>query len=115
MQTQQAQAEATYVRFLPKLQNWVGWFALVRGDRLGGVFPTYTAATAAWMAMYGPVPALIRRIEPIASAAGTAVAPPPGRTGRTEPTASEPRRSFSVACNWAVPTGRNRSQQDYAA
>ena len=112
-------AEATYERHLPNLRQWAGWFALVRGEQLGGVFPTYTAATTAWMAMYGPVPALIRRIEPLTP-------PVPGKTTEPVPSAGEsagevvgpihktvrPRpgvggadHRFVVACGWAFPFG----------
>jgi hypothetical protein len=77
------EAEATYERILPELQLWVGCFALVRDSQLGGVFSNYDEAARAWMAMYGPVPALIRRIERLPTAiVGAADAPmsPPAMT-----------------------------------
>ena len=90
MPTHQAQAEATYRKHLPNLQKWSGWFALVRGDRLGGVFPTHAAAAAAWMSMYGPVPALIRRIKPTETAAADA-SPPPATPAPIRPAQPTPR------------------------
>ena len=65
-------AEETYRKNLPRLLAWAGWFALVRDEQLGGVFPTYAAAAEAWMSLYGPVPALIRRIRPVPEAVATA-------------------------------------------
>ncbi len=70
------ESEATYQKLLPDLQPWVGWFALVRGSQLGGIFSTHDTAARAWMAMYGPVPALIRRIERLRDAIPTVVAAP---------------------------------------
>jgi hypothetical protein len=116
MPNNRAIAEATYERHLPNLRQWAGWFALVRGDQLGGVFPTYAAATAAWMAMYGPVPALIRRIE--ASTPGVAPeaaesVPSAGavvgtvhKTLRRRPEATDGDHRFVVVCGWAFPFGR---------
>lgn len=116
MLTEQAQADATYQKHLTSLQGWVGWFALVRGDRLGGIFPTYEAAAAAWMDMYGPVPALIRRIElnqsDVDVAAGPVVETSRRRVDVETITPAEADARLAVAYSWAVAGGRG---QEYAA
>ena len=87
-------AEETYRRHLPGLRGWAGWFVLIRGDRLGGVFPTYADAATAWLAMYGPVPALIRRIDAAEVGVGHASDDPAARlrlpSGRRGPRPSSP-------------------------
>ena len=115
MTNQCSVAEATYRRHSRNLQQWVGWFALVRGDRLGGVFPTHAAAAAAWMAMYGPVPALIRRIERVGSTTAEPAVPPtsPARSPRVDRPPADP--PLAVACNWALPAVGRGPRKDYAA
>jgi hypothetical protein len=119
MRTEQARSEATYERHLGSLQGWVGWFALVRCDQLGGVFPTYEAAAAAWMSLYGPVPALIRRIERTSSIAPSTATPAvngnkPIRIVETIAPADADAR-LTVCSSWILGDGRRRDRQDYAA
>jgi hypothetical protein len=120
MLSEHSQAEVTYRRYLPDLQGWIGWFALVRGEKLGGVFPTHEAATAAWMAMYGPVPALIRRIERTSAVAAGTVVPAteeskPSRAAIETITPAEADARLTVSNSWALADSRRRGQQDYAA
>ena len=98
--------EQEYRRRLPDLQMWVGWFVLIKGEQMGGVFPTYTAAAHAWMALYGPVPALIRRIERLAEEARPAASCPTAAVASPVPPAADERGSggaIVVVCNWAFP------------
>ena len=123
MPDQHNQSEATYRRYLPSLQAWAGWFALVSGERLGGVFPDYAAAATAWMAMYGPVPALIRRIEPESSAASDGTAPVGDAAGTSSPTKAKDERygtrgigrPLPVSGNWGAPIGGRQKAREYAA
>ena len=115
-----ALAEQTYERHLPSLRQWAGWFVLIRGDRLGGVFRTYEAAATAWMSMYGPVPALIRRID-VAGQSVVTTASPAAPAGHTPPlkTADAPpiqaARPMDVVFNWGFPNGRTAPEKRYAA
>ncbi len=117
MLSQQAQAEMTYQRHLADLQDWVGWFALIRGEKLGGIFPTYETAATAWMGLYGPVPALIRRIERNSSVA-TVTEPVqgmnPARYVQTI-TPADAEARLAVCSSWAVADGRRNGNQEYAA
>ncbi len=116
MMTKQAVAEATYQRHLSSLQGWVGWFALVRDDRLGGVFPSYAAAAKAWMSMYGPVPALIRRIERTPKAVAVPADRPTDSAGRiTSAVERDEPPQMTVALGWAFPAGRPSARSEYAA
>ena len=63
MQDGHDELEQAYVRHLPTLTLWVGWYALFCGDRLGGLFPTKEAAVRAGEILYPSRPVLIRRIE----------------------------------------------------
>ena len=113
----QALAEATYQRYLGELQGWVGWFVLISGERLGGVFPTHEAAAAAWMSLYGPVPALIRRIERTSPLIPVAPAMKPDNARRYVETIApaDADARLAVSCAWAVPDARRKGSQDFAA
>ncbi len=56
-------AEATYLRYLPQIRSWAGYYALICADRFGGLFTTEAAATAAGVALYGEASVLIRLID----------------------------------------------------
>lgn len=120
MPNSHAEAEATFLRCLPELQEWVGWFALVRGARLGGIFPTHAAAASAWMSLYGPVPALIRRIGRLPARTAAAIVPPTADAMRTVardalPASSGPTPPMRVRCNWALPSDTRPPRTEYAA
>lgn len=70
------QAERVFIDQMPNFRNWHGWFALVGGNKLGGVFATFAAARAAGLAMYGDGPVLIRQIPAPTAATHPAVVPP---------------------------------------
>lgn len=107
-------ADETYARLLPSLQGWVGWFVVIRGDRMGGVFPTYLAAAHGWMALYGPVPALIRRVGRLPAAeAANATAADRAATGPWVVPPAQPQ--LAAAFKWTVFGQVAQPRDGYAA
>ena len=83
-----SQAERVFQDQMPHFRQWQGWYALIAGSKLGGVFATYAAARAASQAMYGDQPTLIRQIP---STADVAVAAP--ATARKPEAATKRRKA----------------------